>query len=94
MQERHSFKGKPLNALIPIPSRSQPFKVLLEKMSRKLHQANQEKLETLQRVQQNMVVLLTPENFFKLRFTNRYATAAMLGTETLETSIIMPGDIA
>jgi hypothetical protein len=43
-----------------------------------------------------MVLLLTPENFFKLRFTNRYATAAMLGNaaDTLETSVIIPGDLA
>jgi hypothetical protein len=37
VQERSSFAGKPINALIQIPSRSQQFKSLLEKMSRKLH---------------------------------------------------------
>jgi hypothetical protein len=36
-QERSSFTGKPMKALLQIPSRSQPFKNLLEKMSRKLH---------------------------------------------------------
>ena len=43
-----------------------------------------------------MVILLSPENFFKLRFTNRYATAAMLGSgaEALEAGNVVTGDLA
>ena len=43
-----------------------------------------------------MVLLLSPENFFKLKFTNRFATAAMLGSgaEALESGVIITGDIA
>ena len=65
--------------IIQIEERSVGFRELLDTMNQKLHQANQEKLESLMRVNVNMIKF-TPMNFFKINIKDPQSKDSFIKT--------------
>lgn len=74
--------------LIEIPERSIGFKSLLETMNKKLHQANQDKLDSLMRVNQNMI-RFQPLCFFKLNYKLPQSKEMYFKTNRIQSSEVI-----